>query len=176
MVVNVAYGIFNCIWYSMTVAFWKRKEKVMSLMWGTLDLVVPPTTDYRPEFIGIITKSLVDGAASVEFDELSRVIRAVIATFLWLLLIYFSLISVIGIYIIKDRLQGYGFDGQTQWVTSIINAVWICFSNSIYFKVCVCLVNFENHLHDAKFNRSLQGKILVSDEFLTIRLTTMNMQ
>jgi hypothetical protein len=159
LVVNVAYGIFNCVWYSMIIAFWKRKEKVMSLMWGTLDMIPPPAlTDFRPEFKGIITKSLIDGSASVEFDETSRILRAIVSTTIWIILICFSLMVVIGIYIIKDELRGFGFDGQTQWVASAINAVWICLSNSLYFQICVWLVNFENHRQDAKFNRSLQGK------------------
>lgn len=155
LAVTVAYGIFNCLWYTTSIAFWKRKEKVMSLMWGTLDNPPPPVSaECRPEFKGVVMKSLIDGSASTEYDIADYLLRAFVSTTIWLLLVFFSLSVVIGIYIAKYHFE----DGWSQWVASIITGVWIVIMNSLHFHICKALVNYENHRLDSTYNRSLQGK------------------
>lgn len=70
--VNAIYSAFVCAWFAFTISFWKRREKLTALCWGTSDLINKVDYSVRPEFIGLVAGSAIDGSETVDFSQCHR--------------------------------------------------------------------------------------------------------
>lgn len=158
--VNPFYAYFICVWFTLILALWNRKEKLTCLYWGILEQKkLPDENTVRPEFIGVSQVSVIDGMETIGYSSnFFRDLRFAISMAVWFFVVAFGILSVIGMYILRYELSIHSVSPYEQYIISIINGIWIIVYNHFIFLVSVAITNFENHRVNLKYDRSLLGK------------------
>ena len=152
------FCVLITLWSVTMLEAWKRKEKLLSLEWGTAGFEEEEPT--RPQFKGEIIPSFIDGSSMSYFPPSKRESLVAQSTILIAMLIMLVVGCVASIYVLRFYLySSIGSDAST--VASVINAVQITILNFIYGKVATKLTRRENHRTDTEYEDSLIAKIFV---------------
>jgi hypothetical protein len=121
---------------------WKRKEKDLSLKWGTHSFEEEEPD--RPEFKGQRITSFINGKPTLYFPETKR--NFLLCQSSTVINLFAALIIgvVTGIYILRFHLY-VSIGGNASLVASALNSVQIVIFNMIYKQLAVHLNNYENH-------------------------------
>jgi hypothetical protein len=152
------FSIFIVLWAIIMLEYWKRKEKVQAMKWGTVGFELKEVD--RPEFRGEMRRSHINGRETVYFPNKIRekyISQSVLAISSLILLV----LAVVGaIYVIRAALTP-DMGSNAQIVASILNAIQIQFFNYIYNMIADALTERENHRTDTEFEDSMVSKLFV---------------
>lgn len=154
--------ILSCIFLDI---LWKRQISYYSYCWRghTLPTNIQYTENYfvRPDFIGYLDSSDIDGKPTIKYDEKNRYcnyIQTIIITIYFIIIIIAIIISI---YILHAQLTSNDTHYFKQWIISFINGLWIVIFNSIIFRVAWYLTIIENHRLESSFQHSFQFKVIL---------------
>jgi hypothetical protein len=121
---------------------WKRKEKDISLRWGTHSFENEEPD--RPEFKGKQITSFINGQPTLFFPDTKK--NFLLCQSSTVINLFAALIigAVTGIYILRFHLY-VSIGGHASLVASALNSIQIVIFNMIYKQVAVFLNNYENH-------------------------------
>eukprot|EP01031_Cornospumella_fuschlensis_P027354 gene27354-33040_t len=153
------FSFFMALWAVCMLEFWKRREKTVSMTWGTLEFESAEVD--RADFKGEQINSFIDGSPMRYFSTKKR-----------MALLYQSILSiatiimlvvgiVVSIYILRYALSSDIGDSNAQTVASICNALQIQIVNYIYSIVANALSERENHRTDTQYEDSMIAKIFI---------------
>lgn len=148
-----AFAIFICIWTTLFLEFWKRKEAKYRVRWGMTNF--SQKEQPRPEFHGEWRTSPVDGRLVEFFPWHRRVLRFILSQSVIITLITCVIASVIGIFFFRAIVKEYSWGGI---VSGIVNSVQIAILNYVYTNVSRGLNAYENHRTDTEYENALISK------------------
>eukprot|EP00638_Chattonella_subsalsa_P000362 CAMPEP_0117736288 /NCGR_PEP_ID=MMETSP0947-20121206/1832_1 /TAXON_ID=44440 /ORGANISM="Chattonella subsalsa, Strain CCMP2191" /LENGTH=899 /DNA_ID=CAMNT_0005551533 /DNA_START=287 /DNA_END=2986 /DNA_ORIENTATION=+ len=156
------YSFFIAIWASVMLTWWKRRQSILKLQWGTKG--IEQKQQDRPEFTGDAIDSPVDGTTMIYFPiSKKRLLMSQSA------LVIISLAGIVcactaGVIYLRSWLTQ---DGSTlgakygSWVASLVNGIQINAMNALYRAIAVILTDRENHRTDIMYQDALIAKIFV---------------
>jgi hypothetical protein len=121
---------------------WKRKEKDLSLKWGTHSFEEEEPD--RPEFKGKPITSFINGQPTLYFPENQKRLRQFYSSTVINFCAALIIGVVSGIYILRFKLY-VSIGGNASLVASALNSIQIVIFNMIYKHLAVYLTNIENH-------------------------------
>jgi anoctamin-10/anoctamin-7 len=150
------YAVLITVWAIMMIEYWKREEKSTAMIWGMIGFEHDEPD--RPEFVGDLIKSYIDGGemyyfSKKEFGERVAGSVSVIGAFILLLLGV-----VASIYVMRFALEP-SLHANASTLASICNTIQITIFNMIYQKVVVALTDAENHRTDTEYEDSMTVKL-----------------
>lgn len=148
-------AVFMVFWAILMLEFWKRKEKMNALHWGTFDC--EEDEEDRPEFVDKVEEKIspISGKLVPYFPDSYR--RP-------LYCISYSTISVVLVIVIGTVAAIYSLrvlNFIDQFVASIINSVLIQVFNYLYRGLAVWLTKHETHRTDTDYEDALITKVFL---------------
>eukprot|EP00042_Codosiga_hollandica_P018753 m.55709 g.55709 ORF g.55709 m.55709 type:complete len:749 (+) comp48907_c0_seq1:180-2426(+) len=158
-----AYAIIACIWSTMFLEAWKRKQVSLASQWDVCDFEEEERN--RPQFLGTeLRKDPVRGTMQKHFPFTKRVKRyffSYSSLVLMICLVVISVVSVItfrvaGAVVFKDVKNAAFFFSI---VPSILNAVSMKVLSYFYTKLAYRMTDYENHKTQTEYNDHLIIKL-----------------
>lgn len=154
------YSLVITVWSIVMLEYWKRQESYTALTWGMAEFEAKELD--RPEFIGEVIKSHIDGQDILFYPTSKLARRAAISRSIVITFIMIVIGVVAGIYILRFQLQNQSSTrSYASTVASILNAIQIQIFNAIYRKVVITLTDKENHRTDTSYEDSMIIKLFV---------------
>ena len=157
---DAVFALVISLWAIICYEFWKRKERFLSMRWGTIGISDAEAIHevIRPTFHGTEIKSYIDGSDILYFEPKHAFFRYIFTGVVILVLIAAAFAAVAGIYIARVMLFASYNGDLSQGGTSIVNAVIIVILNFIARYVAKWLCDMENHRTDVEYEQSLVVK------------------
>uniref|UniRef100_A0A914CUP9 Anoctamin n=1 Tax=Acrobeloides nanus TaxID=290746 RepID=A0A914CUP9_9BILA len=164
----VIFALFNCVWSTTYLEFWKRKQAELSFKWGTYELRVDPfLEDPRPAFKGdYLAPNPVSGRLEPYYPWWKHVlIRYGItypATFICVLFMFFTMFCLLQLQDLADYYFITSF--YFKWITyvpMIIYALIILTGEHFYRKLALFFNDLENYRTDDEYENFLISKIVL---------------
>jgi len=147
------------IWAVCMTEYWKRKESTAALRYGTSEY--ENQLQDRPDFVGEIRQSPINGEKEIYFPEKKRALRKGLSSTVVFLIASCAVAVVVGIYAMKAALRN-DIGDSVQTLASILSAIQIQFFDFIFNKWLVyILTNFENHQTNIEYEDSIIGKLFI---------------
>lgn len=152
------FSVLISLWAIVMLEMWKRKQAYVDLFYGMLDFEEDEPD--RPEFIGELIPSFIDGEPMVYFDPESASERAAQSYSVIISFILMVIGVVTAIYILRWSMQKRTAQAPyASTVASILNSAQITIFNMIYLKLASHLTKLENHRTDTQYEDNLIIKI-----------------
>lgn len=152
------YSLLITVWSVFMLEYWKRKENITSLRWGTIGF--EKKEPERPEFYGKIENSHIDGSLITYYDPNEsvwpRASKFIVGVFMTLVLT-----TVSAIYVLRFTVLSPLGGTVSSLITSVINTVQITVFNLIYQAIAIKLTDKENHRTDTEYEDALITKLFV---------------
>lgn len=146
------YGLCLCVWFVFMFEYWIRNENLMAVVWGTTDF--EENEIERPEFVGEVINSFIDGSPMTYFPVKSYRNRVLQSNIIVLFLIIIIIGVVTSIYIFRMLIDPYlGY--YSTILASILNTIQITVFNYLYDNMAYYLSVKENHRTETAFEDSL---------------------
>jgi hypothetical protein len=144
-----AYAFCVCIWAIAMLEFWKQRESVIALSWGTTDFKENEET--RIEYKGEIIDSYEEDKKMLYYPPKQArwlAFQSALATTAAILCL---LLIVVAIYVERYNLEEDPNVGgsKAQIFASALNAIVITITNPLYFNFAKMLTEYENHRTDS---------------------------
>ena len=154
------YSLLITVWSVLMLEYWKRQECFAALRWGMTDF--EELEQDRPEFVGDIVKSYINGRDMMYFppdkaQQLFSISQSIITGFIALV------IGVVAaIYVFRFFLQeNSDTSAYSSTIASVLNTIQITIFNMIYQYLAKTLTDKENHRTDTQYEDSLIVKMFV---------------
>mmetsp|Transcript_6963 Transcript_6963/g.9760 ORF Transcript_6963/g.9760 Transcript_6963/m.9760 type:complete len:488 (-) Transcript_6963:45-1508(-) len=157
------FSFFVALWGIFMLEFWKRKQAILALEWGMVNIEEEQTD--RPEFQGQKKKSPINGQMEDYFPE---------KEYQKLLAKSASIIAIVGLMVVVVVGVCFWFRfyavhvSNTDWgtnygdtIASIMNAVQIQVLDQLYTRLAIYLNDNENHRTDTQYQDSIIAKLFV---------------
>lgn len=152
------YSLFISLWTIFFLELWKRKQKDLSLKWGTQ--YFEEEEPDRPEYKGKQILSYIDGKPTLYFPPHKKNFLLFQSTVVINFLVAIVIGVVSAIYILRFRLYT-SIGGNASIVASALNSIQIVIFNMIYNTVATKLTNYENHRTATSYDDSLISKLFI---------------
>jgi len=158
------FATFICIWSTLFLEYWKRKEKLYSMRWGMVGFEA--NEELRPQFRGEKTISPIDGQPILYFPSYKRNQRVVVTSSIvcgLIIVVVGAIAAIFALKIIMSTDKSFEIGGVQlgNIVASIINAFQIMIFNAIYGGMAFRLNNHENHRTETEFEDALIAKTFI---------------
>lgn len=158
------FAAFIAIWSTLFLEFWKRKENITSMRWGTVGF--ESEEQDRPEFKGIQGISPVTGNSMHYFPSDQFAFRVTVSVTIISTLILIVIGIVIGIFVLRifmSQSRQFTVSGinLASIIAAIINAVQIQVLNFLYGSIAIFLTSYENHRTDTAYEDALIAKTFI---------------
>ena len=152
------FSVLISLWAIVMLEMWKRKQGYVDLFYGMLDFEEDEPD--RPEFVGELIPSFIDGEPMVYFDPNSASERAAQSYSIIVTFIMMVCGVVAAIYVLRYTMQKTVEQAPyASTVASILNSAQITIFNMIYLKLASHLTRLENHRTDTQYEDNLIVKI-----------------
>ncbi|OQS02448.1 anoctamin, partial [Thraustotheca clavata] len=155
------FAFLMCIWATLFMESWKRKQNVLAMKWGMSDF----TDTIRTQFEGTTTQCEVTGGKTIHFPLIEKIKRVVISWTILILLCTIVLWIVAGIFRLQYVLSHKhsleyteGFLSRVpigSCICSFANVVQIVIMGYIYTRTFHILNKYENHETETQYENSL---------------------
>lgn len=167
-----AFALLMSLWAIFAYEYWKRKEKYLAMIWGTLDSEAEDLqfaqSTMRASFKGTTIKSYIDGSEIRFHDPGTKCRTYTLSAVAFFFLCCVALSAVGVIYFVRAsvfNIDQFGDDelvyALAQIATSTANAVVIIVLNMLVRKIARWLCNIENHRTDDQYEEALTIKLFV---------------
>jgi len=154
------FAVFVALWATFFLEYWKRKENRYAMFWGMTGF--EEEEQARPQFIGEVTKSPIDGSETLYFPRGERFRRVASSQSFIFGLIIVVVGVVASIFVLKYFMVfKWGMADIGSIVASLANAVQIQVMNIVYGGLALKLNDYENHRTDTEYEDSLIAKTFV---------------
>ncbi|OQS02860.1 hypothetical protein THRCLA_04808 [Thraustotheca clavata] len=163
------FGLFMALWGTFYLEYWKRRNAVVRLEWGT-DGFEDEEND-RAEFYGMEEPSPIDGKVIKYFSptqRTSRVLKSLLIIFGLILLVIGAVAAIFVFRFVSSKGHPlYNFTTiyynnkeipLASPLASTLNAIQIQVMNGVYMTIAVKLNNYENHRTDTQYEDNLIAK------------------
>ncbi|KAG7222048.1 hypothetical protein INR49_016808 [Caranx melampygus] len=167
----VIFAVFNLVWCTVMLEFWKRCSASLAYCWGTLSRK-KAFEEPRPGFHGVLGFNPVTGREEPLYPNVKRQLRIYLVSVPFVLLCLYLSLYVMMIYF---QMEGWALtvhdEEPTFWtgillfIPSIIYAVVIEVMNLIYRYAAEFLTEWENHRLESTYQNHLVLKVLVFNFF-----------
>jgi len=151
------FSVFMVGWGILVLIFWRRKEKELSMMWGTAGEDKRTRPVIRDEFQGILMKSHINGDDILYYSPAVLACLGFFAILCTTMLVIITLALVVSLYVIKYQLANTIVGYQAQWATSGITAFLVSIINVFYSQLAIWITNAENHRTEKSYEEALIG-------------------
>ncbi|XP_061188186.1 anoctamin-7-like [Saccostrea echinata] len=160
------FAMVICIWGTIFLEFWKRKEKRLAFLWDVTEYEVNEPD--RPEFYGTTTETNpVDGFKILKYPVKYQFMKYITSGVTLLFMVLVVMASVMGVIIYRvlvtvDYCPGVSAEEcllSTTVVSSLLNALSIFVLGKFYDFLAVKLTDWENHRTQTKYDDSLIMKL-----------------
>lgn len=162
----VGFALFNVVWATLYLKFWKRASTEYCYRWGTLEKKDEMLKDPRPLFKGDLVKSPVTGHLELAYPSWKRLlfryfvtvpIIAVCLAFIFvIMLLCFELQEWVNGLILEEELP-YLFS----FVPKVLLAVVVSILDEIYKEIAIWLTHQENYRLEESHETSLVIKLVL---------------
>jgi hypothetical protein len=158
------FAAFICIWSTLFLEYWKRKEKLYSMRWGMVGFEA--TEEVRPQFRGDKTISPIDGHPFIYFPTHLKNRRLVLTSSMicgLIVVVIGAIAAIFALKIVMSDDENFEIGGVQlgNIIASIINAFQIMVFNSIYGDMAFRFNNYENHRTQTEFENALIAKTFI---------------
>ena len=163
----IAFGYLISLWLIILLAQWRKEEGCLYMRRGMYTKKVDEDDEdlpQRPEFVGTLQKSYINGQEVVFANSVVQSLRLTFSIVVTTLMIIFIAGATLGIYVLRSKIYTigkYNVSYNHQWIISAINIVVIEIFTKIYNGVAVYLTRIENHRSDEAYESSLIIKLFV---------------
>ncbi|KAK3598896.1 hypothetical protein CHS0354_036204 [Potamilus streckersoni] len=162
------FAVFNLVWTTIFLEYWKRYCSELAYRWGTLDHVSSQLEEPRANFYGVMGENLVTRKPEPVYPKYKQVLRfyGVTVPIIALCLVVCFYI-MLGYFILQDWAdQCYAKEkGWLNFINllmpTVIYAVVIGIVNTIYRKVAKQLNDWENHRLQSSYENHLTVKLIL---------------
>ncbi|EGD83651.1 hypothetical protein PTSG_04257 [Salpingoeca rosetta] len=167
---TVAYAVFMCLWATLFLEFWKRRQIRAAWSWGVSDF--QKLEPQRPEFQGTLTFDQTTGLLHTFYPQSKRVRQYIANAMLVASMLAFVVLVVLGLavlrIILRDALYSSNPGGAaanqlndlvTVFVSSLILVLIIVALNHVYNRLAVVLTDWENHERASDYEHALAIKV-----------------
>lgn len=163
----VAFALFNIVWATVLVEWWKRAQAEYAYSWGTLGMETNYLAEPRPYFRGELKVSQVTGRLEPHYPGWKRrLIRYCFSyplTFLCLLIFFLFMLLIFQFQEITDK---YFYESTIvfNWIVFVPKfalAFGIFGAAELYTRFAIWLNDFENYRTDDAYEDHLIHKIVV---------------
>lgn len=158
------FSVFMALWATLFLEFWKRKQSFYSMKWGMVGY--EEEEQDRPQFVGELRPSPVDGKQYLYFDKTEEQKRAsqsfiVITGFIIVVIAVVACIFLLKL--ILSQKKAFIINGieTASIIAALANAIQIQVMNVIYGGIAIRLTDYENHRTDTEYEDSLIAKTFV---------------
>ncbi|BFZ02010.1 hypothetical protein BsWGS_05048 [Bradybaena similaris] len=162
----VGFAIFNTVWATLYLKFWKRSSTEFCYRWGTLEQKDDMLKDPRPLFSGDLVKSPITGQFELSYPAWKRllfryfitfpVIAVCLAFVFIVMLLCFELQEWVNELICIDELP-YMFS----FVPKVLLAIVVSICDEIYKQIAIWLTHKENYRLQESYETSLVIKLVL---------------
>lgn len=150
---QIIMSVVMVLWAPLMLKFWKRKECMLALRWGTFDAEEDELE--RPEFVAPRKISPISGELIRFFPPYKRAFRTMFSYLVVITFLSIVLGTLAGIYFLQ-------LTGRIDIIfRSVMTAVSIQLYNFMYNTVAVYLNNLENHRTDTEYEDALILKVFL---------------
>uniref|UniRef100_A0A8D3C0U3 Anoctamin n=1 Tax=Scophthalmus maximus TaxID=52904 RepID=A0A8D3C0U3_SCOMX len=167
----VLFAVFNLIWCTVILEFWKRCSASLAYRWGTLSRK-KAFEEPRPGFHGVLGFNPVTGREEPLYPNAKRHLRIYLVSLPFVLLCLYLSLYVMMVYF---QMEGWALNvhdeeptfwtGVLLFIPSVIYAVVIEVMNLIYRYAAEFLTEWENHRLESSYQNHLVLKVLVFNFF-----------
>ncbi|KAJ5079370.1 ngep-related [Anaeramoeba ignava] len=155
--VSLAYCLFNALWVTFFIEFWKRRIMTLAFRWDLLDLNTVDETP-RPQFKGKTRKSPITGSIERYYPEWKRKIKYLFTYSIVLIMMAAAAACSIGINWKKlkgekNLTMGYKIG------TGVGTGASIFILDYFYRKIAFYLSSWENHKTEEAFQNAMIIKL-----------------
>ncbi|XP_067367947.1 anoctamin-10 isoform X1 [Channa argus] len=167
----VVFAVFNLVWCTVILEFWKRCSASLAYCWGTLSRK-KAFEEPRPGFHGVLGFNPVTGREEPLYPNVKRQLRIYFVSLPFVLLCLYGSLYVMMVYFqmefwalsVHDEEPTF-WTGILLFIPSIIYAVVIEALNLIYRYAAEFLTDWENHRLESSYQNHLVLKVLVFNFF-----------
>ncbi|CAG5119252.1 unnamed protein product [Candidula unifasciata] len=162
----VGFAVFNTVWATLYLKFWKRSSTEFCYRWGTLEQKDDMLKDPRPLFNGDLVKSPITGQLELYYPAWKRllfryfitfpVIAVCLAFVFIVMLLCFELQEWVNELICIDELP-YVFS----FVPKVLLAIVVSIFDEIYKQIAIWLTHKENYRLQESHETSLVIKLVL---------------
>ncbi|XP_066569946.1 anoctamin-10 [Amia ocellicauda] len=167
----VLLAVFNMIWSTVVMEYWKRRSSALAHNWGTLYLT-QQFSEPRPNYWGTLGKNPVTGRLEPYYPSWKRKLQIgmvsvpVVCTFLCLVVggmetfYYFE-----GIVSDYQKKHGFYLTSPVVYLPSVVHIIYVNMLGVVYRNVALTLTEWENHRVESSFQNHHTVKVLVFSFF-----------
>ncbi|XP_059171527.1 anoctamin-8-like [Physella acuta] len=162
----VGFALFNVVWATLYLKFWKRSSTEYCYKWGTLEKKDEMLKDPRPLFKGDLVKSPITGHLELAYPGWKRllfryfvtvpIIGVCLSLVFVIMLLCFELQEWVNELIVADELP-YLFS----FVPKVLLAIVVSILDEIYKEIAVWLTHQENYRLQESHETSLVIKLVM---------------
>ncbi|XP_063294900.1 anoctamin-10-like isoform X1 [Pelobates fuscus] len=163
----VVFALFNILWSTITMEFWKRHSCVQAYFWGTLQWksYLKPC---RVQFWGTLTKNAITGKWELYYPPWKRVLRVLFVTLPIVCLFLGLTVDGMLMFLYWEKWAQDQYHKSNQffatimlYLPSVIHTFFMEILNALYRKTAAALTEWENHKHESTFQNYLTVKVLL---------------
>ncbi|XP_005096900.1 anoctamin-8 [Aplysia californica] len=162
----VGFALFNVVWATLYIKFWKRASTEYCYRWGTLEKKDEMLKDPRPLFTGDLVKSPVTGHLELHYPAWKRLLFRYCITMpvigLCLVLVFVFMLLCFELQELVNELIGeeelpYVFS----FVPKVLLAVVVSIFDEVYKQIAIWLTHKENYRLEESYETSLVIKMIL---------------
>ncbi|KAH9494530.1 hypothetical protein Btru_042364 [Bulinus truncatus] len=143
---HVGFALFNVIWATLYLKFWKRASTVYCYRWGTLEKKDDMLKDPRPLFKGDLVKSPVTGQMELAYPAWKRLLFRYFVTFpIIAVCLAFVFIIMLLCFELQEWVNGLIADEELPYIFSflpkVLLAVVVSILDEVYKEIAIWLTH-----------------------------------
>ncbi|KAH9491750.1 Anoctamin-8 [Bulinus truncatus] len=163
---HVGFALFNVIWATLYLKFWKRASTVYCYRWGTLEKKDDMLKDPRPLFKGDLVKSPVTGQMELAYPAWKRLLFRYFVTFpIIAVCLAFVFIIMLLCFELQEWVNGLIADEELPYIFSflpkVLLAVVVSILDEVYKEIAIWLTHKENYRLEQSHETSLIIKLVM---------------
>ncbi|KAM4721325.1 anoctamin-10-like [Rhinophrynus dorsalis] len=164
---HIIFAVFNVLWSTVTMEFWKRHSSTKAYFWGTLHLksyIKPP----RAEFWGSLTKNPITGKLEPHYPQWRRKLRILFVTVPTVCIFLGLAIDGMDMYLYWEKWTRSWCQRSSStfaviglYLPGVCHTIFMEILNAAYMRAATALTEYENHRLESSFQTHLTIKVLV---------------
>ncbi|KAK7008996.1 anoctamin-8 [Biomphalaria glabrata] len=162
----VGFALFNVIWATLYLKFWKRASTVYCYKWGTLEKKDDLLKDPRPLFKGDLVKSPITGHLELAYPAWKRLLFQYFVTFpVIAICLAFVFIIMLLCFELQEWVNGLIAEEELPYIFSflpkVLLAVVVTILDEVYKEIAIWLTHKENYRLEQSHETSLIIKLVM---------------
>uniref|UniRef100_A0A8C5QW77 Anoctamin n=1 Tax=Leptobrachium leishanense TaxID=445787 RepID=A0A8C5QW77_9ANUR len=163
----VIFAVFNILWSTVIMEFWKRHSSVKAYFWGTLQRKSYLKSS-RVQFWGTLTKSPITGRWGLYYPQWKRTLRILFVTMPSVCLFLGLTLDGMLMFLYWEKWTRDQYHNSSNlreailfYLPSVLHTLYMEALNALYARAAAALTEWENHRLETSFQNHLTVKVLL---------------